>query len=662
MANGSVGLQASHSVTGLVNEFYGRHAGLSSDQPIESLNPPKVFAMRKVRSMDDVNLRKLEKLGVSEKISQPVLVKRKWGAAVGISALISSQNAGFKADGPDDMANLAKESVEGVAQPLVHLGVLGLFYPFVAMGAKGLQQDLVDLQTEQGELQEAISATHKQLAELASDLQEEGFTLPAFEPNQVEPGSKAFANYKRSFLALSQVLPGLITSQPNQAALLIQYQKHAIKLGFLLQDHLANARDTSESWTAAKGMRGMQRAMQLFIVEAASSLMTFVTSGQAASTFSSVATGVGFLGTGLMAGAQFLMMTAGLFKIRAGALDFQDMRLQRKADQNRLVEIKELDEDLGDVTTKNKEIKTALRNKIQHDTNKARWSLMRDMLPGASLAIGQALMLSWSIASLVFVATGVGAPVGIAMMLALLIPGVGLTLAASLPKIGLEAIFDSALDDRFGAHTDEDGFDEIEYAQSLPRNEHELAIHANALEHLMSEVESASSAQFLQSLRNSASGVDAASDFTLLYQLLGRADQLEEFSCELMRNKKPKNGYGESMESLFSFERIIEKADVKPILDWKNLKNPLNLRHTQLFHKNQERVKEKTLMHFEPTRVEGSGLKSNVIEAAIISLKGFAIKQLRAELQVTRQMLEIATQISPPAMLSSSLAPALEEH
>jgi len=35
------------------------------------------------------------------------------------------------------MANLAKETVEGVAQPLMHLGVIGLFYPFVAMGAKG---------------------------------------------------------------------------------------------------------------------------------------------------------------------------------------------------------------------------------------------------------------------------------------------------------------------------------------------------------------------------------------------------------------------------------------------------------------------------------------------------------------------------------------------
>jgi len=60
--------------TDLFQQFYTKHqdaAGVNT-----SLNPPDVFAMRKVQSLNEVSLNKLKRYGVAEKLSQPVLVKK----------------------------------------------------------------------------------------------------------------------------------------------------------------------------------------------------------------------------------------------------------------------------------------------------------------------------------------------------------------------------------------------------------------------------------------------------------------------------------------------------------------------------------------------------------------------------------------------------------
>lgn len=606
----------------VVDNYYDVHAA-SHEAALNikpATNASEVFAMRKVSSLDGDSLKKLEKLGITKNIRHPVLIQKRWGGAVGISQLISSQNVGFKADGPDDMANLAKETVEGVAQPLVHLGVLGLFYPFVAMGAKGLAADHRDLLEAKAELQNELQEQRSQLESLHGELKENGVQLPILHTLQVQNVKELPVLFRQMSRSIQNHFAK--HGKDEKFEQLSNYLKEAIRFGFVLKALDQTKQDQKESWCAATGMRGMQRAMQLFIVDAISSLGAFILKGAAASTMTSIATGVGVLGTGVMAGAQFLMMTSGLIKARIGIKSWQDMRQNIKADQQKLHKIEEPD------------VKHSLTRKIAEDKRLNLWQTLQKVVPGLSLATGQALMLGWSVTSLALIVSGVAAPVGIAMMLALLVPGVGLTLAASLPKIGLEAQFDRAIDKRFGCHDEDEGFDKVAYIQELPRDAKTLAQHELHLTQLLQEVESKDVATLTQSL---APQKNETETFNNVYSLLAKVDRLEDFSAELFKIK--------GARTLFEAKHVVEEKEVKPIFSWSHLKNPLQLKSSRLFHQGDSYTKVKTLMHFQPERVEKSAVRTETTELAVGILKDFMTRQLRAELYATRSAFEFAGDI-----------------
>ena len=459
-----------------------------------------------------------------------------------------------------------------------------------------------------------LKKTHQKLEEKGISLTKvHEDTLTSFKKYKPQLQA-ATAQIKRKLEQLAQ------QESPSQDSrqLVLSYFKNAMALGFLTEQQTTLKSDQKDAWSAAKGMKGMQRAMQLFICEAATSLMSFITKGAASSTMSTISTGIGLIGTGIMGGAQFLMMMSGLFKARAGIKHLSDMRQSVNQDTAKLRHI-------SDVF-----INKALTRKVVDDQKQSRWQFLEKAIPGTTLSIGQGLMFGWSATSLGLILSGVGAPAGIGLMLGLLIPGVALTLAAALPKIGLESILGNKLDQKCGAFGSDEGFDALEYMKDLPNDAESLAKKANALSDLLDELKHKPDADLDQYLipANQATG------FKALYSQLEKIDRLENFSEQLAKSKLGK--------SCFLTDNVIEYKKAHPLLSLKNIKNPLQIRHSKLFNPNGERICIKKHMHFQAARVTNTSdihVRDNANKIARDILKEFALKQARAELKVIQSLL-----------------------
>lgn len=369
--------------------------------------------------------------------------QKTWIGRLGASA------GGFAFDGPDDCASFAKESVEGIAQPLIHLGVLGGFYPFVALGASGLADELHETRDNI----EAITAKHQQ-------------TNADINANLEMLGIRADQDLKTVFAALvnsTQVnhTQADSTYNPDTSSTVDAWETCSLLIQrAVLEDQLKWAKaDNKEIWCAKHGMQGMLQAMRLFMLEAGSTLTSLLTSGNAMSASAMTAFLLGNIGSAVMGGGQVLMMTAGAIKTTHGLRQWRQLRQQARA--------------LETLNSRNENLKKVAFHIAQHKRLQAKWAALTQTLPGSSLTIGQALMATWSGLSLAALASGVGAP-AFPLMLSLLVPGVGLTLAA----VGLEKTHEHYQDNDLAQHGPEDNFDAPEYLRTLF---HQQANHASSL-------------------------------------------------------------------------------------------------------------------------------------------------------------------------------------
>lgn len=381
----------------------------------------------------------------------------------GISAAsvtnLSAATAGFKMDGPDDCATLAKEGAEGIAQPLIHLGVLGAFYPFVAMGAKGLSEEHTKVCKNIDEIIEQLQDKKDELlVKIKSLLGEDHLCLMAIESDGLTQETLT-----QLYREINRILKGGtvncgINSDSVDLALATFIASVQVQV---MTDQLDWAKaEKKEIWLAKVGMNGMLQAMRLFVAEAGFTLASMLNSGQASSGLAFTAGILGSIGTGVMGLGQMFMMGAGITKTVNGIIESKQLR-QDASELKKMIDGQPEDSPL-------KQMYQQLKTDKEQE---AFWALMSQAIPGTSLAVGQALMLSWSVLSVVsitMIASGVAAPAGGAgLMLSLMVPGVFLTLASSLPGVGLESIMESLKEEVLGMHDEEDGFDVNEFFNDL---------------------------------------------------------------------------------------------------------------------------------------------------------------------------------------------------
>jgi|GEM_PF-3546788 len=557
----------------------------------------------------------------------------------------------FKADGPDDMASLAKETVEGVAQPLVHLGVLGLFYPFVAMGAKGLREDYVELLEDKTALQETINTLETELIQTAQD-------LPQYQLPTLNAGSNA--SQRR---AICQQVAACLKQNPQDTAL-AEYFKSVLELGFLVEGLHNLKRDVPEAWSAQLGMRGMKHAMQLFCVESVASLASITTQAQASTAFAAIGAGVGAIGTGLMGGAQFLMMISGLCKAGNGVKQCHDMR--SKASHVSLDKLNNINFEQSSKLESKQLTAQSLRDYQQDLKREGRLNLARLALPGISLSIGQALMLAWSITSLAAVFSGVGAPVGIGMMLALLIPGVALTLASALPQVGLESIMNKFTDKRIGKHGQDDGFDATAYWFQLllkqqsnqaagdqvkpdsllsSRNLEYLTQHAQQLQHKLTQLNQVMlNKNYDQQQLLAVFGLQRTNGPEQIIRLVEDLGQDESLQHQLQKKFGKKS-------ALFDVARTIEYRPCPALLSFAAFKNPLGTLKSKCMRDKSLQPKVVETLSLNAKQLRNQEYVASIEQLGLQEVADYGVKRLRAALRATQEGLDQIVKVQTYAVV-----------
>lgn len=625
----------------------------------------------------------------------------------GMSKYLATSAAAFKLDGPDDLANAVKELVEGIAQPLMHMGVIAGFLPFVWMGAKGLHQEQKESAQDKRETLQEIHKTQLKILELKQSLEAESdhknnkvyehilkhipdATLGAFKgafkkKNQFNPldnfdGSKlqfSAAQLKALTVNASKQIEGMDQSEETsetESALsqdasnlrdecnasfnlrstadsdtasdvssldveslepqqkLEELVRSALKLS-TLQVHLSEVKaDNLEHRLAFGGMAGMFGAMVGFLAEASCSLMTFLTSGTTKSIFANANEAIGIGSTGVMGVAQLLMTLAGLVKAGTGIKTGLDMRAEIKHMQRlKDVHAHASNEQPSPITK-------ALTDQIEMKKREKKWRIMEKVIPGGTLSIGQAAMCAWSVISLACTFSGVATPAGLALMLPLLIPGVGLTLAASLPKIGLDNVFEDKVDKRYGMHDEEVGFDKSEYQYQLfsegKTDAVTLAEHLNVRRDHLKEIEALSGDDLIKKLTESDNAEDEKPQNNIevygsLKSKLQTVGRMDSFAEDAYTHK--------SLRHNFSTQKLVEWKPVDQSLRFSHLFKPWTLSNYKLFNRGDEKAVT-TQLHQIMDDPHDDAYIGKLNSVAADTLKNYAVRQLRAEIDATHDV------------------------
>lgn len=370
------------------------------------------------------------------------------GRKVATSKMLTSVASGFAVDGPDDAANAAKEGVHGIAQPILHLGVLGLFTPFVLMGERGLTAEhresgetKEELEEKKDILQSALFGVYENHVQIKSGiLNELGIHIDL-------AGLKNAKSVKKLVKRISNKINQNTSRQDGEKATkaflqLISYYQISSEL------ELAT-KESRELFAAKWGMRGMLSAMVLFLNEAATQLSAMKVSGLISGNLELASFASSIVGTSSMGVGQLMMSVSGILNTAKGVGQWRSIRQSAQ----RLEELA-LNHHYAEI------LKSMAADKRQ-EAKHAAWNT--EMIPGAELTAGQLLMLSVSIMSLVSFATGVASPLGFAGMTGLAASGAGATILSVFHGKRNESIKENLL----AKHGETEGFSERDYLNSV---------------------------------------------------------------------------------------------------------------------------------------------------------------------------------------------------
>ena len=360
---------------------------------------------------------------------QVLLVERTGGrSAVNMTSAVDGANFELRIPGSDEIAKLSKESVknlghgavEGLALPLAQLGIIGLFYPLVALGASVMKHELHEAKEELLHLHEKFEVKRDNLKEIAKELESKNpDTSAKLEQFLIQYENPKKVKVKKIRTDVHQLAEGIFRnlSKQNDPA----SQKTLVKALYNL-NHLV------EIQLERKQVKLEKQALKLFIAYGATSVAKYLAPKVAYKGLSIAGDVLNGAALGVMGISQVGVMLSGLFKSATGLLKFKTMQSNRQ-------KIEALAN-----TVAHEAAQIALTRYAILQKKQAFIEMLSKTVPGTTLSIGQAAMATWSLASFGFLVSGVGAPAGAGMMLGLLIPGVVLTLAASAPKIGLGSV------------------------------------------------------------------------------------------------------------------------------------------------------------------------------------------------------------------------------
>ncbi|MES2663229.1 MAG: hypothetical protein V4629_08000 [Pseudomonadota bacterium] len=343
-----------------------------------------------------------------EKISGALLKKSGWFGKKELWVKGTEKVSGAPIDGFDDSAYLASTAVDGVWQPLLYLGVLSFFTPWVVIGEKGLRGEYLENKESRQQLkQELVDLKPELISKLkqALNLKREDIDLDS-------PAKKAeYITQLKSIVNPSSA--NGINSLNDEKEKALTTMLHLQGLMTLEDELTENNLDKKESWLAMRGMQGMLASMVAFSSDA---VITFITmlAKPGAATVLQVGSHIGNAGLGVMGVAQFLMMLSGGIKAGRGVKEQHAIKSLIKKLQNSKINFNE---------SVFKSIEKNLKNQASVIWKKKIW-------PGASLSVGQALMCTASALALVTLFSG--AAFAWYITIPLLVVGVALTLLSAL--------------------------------------------------------------------------------------------------------------------------------------------------------------------------------------------------------------------------------------
>jgi hypothetical protein len=327
-------------------------------------------------------------------------LKRPARTAVLITNLFKATEGQIRVPGSDEIANLSKESVkgagkdviEGIAQPLTQLGIIGLFYPFVAMGLTAVEKEYNETKEELHTLDQQKIACQNKIKQLNQQLHIYAPKAAALIQDAIDqhrrhknPNIKKLKHQIQN--ASNSIFSVLNTHSETGRKELVSLLYQLNKLVLLHQKQKETNLKKREQFFDKRGLQGMLIALKLFIVYGATSLLKYLTSGQASTILSTFSQGFNLAGLSIMGISQIGIMASGIIKAASG--------LQKiLVNKTKIGQLKYLAQNIND-----KEAKAALlRFRSLHKIYNI-MEFFEKVGPGTILSIGQAELAAWSFAS-----------------------------------------------------------------------------------------------------------------------------------------------------------------------------------------------------------------------------------------------------------------------